>query len=221
MLCPSVLPLQKVCSTAAAAALSPGLRACRAGRSSACRHSPCSGGDVCDGGAERWECVAAASSSRIARNVPAEQTQCRPRAVASWPPSAPPEPAACQQAAPPRTGAPGTRDAHSACRWTPHTVSWVTRRGPHLCANSYRGNAAGEQRQCKEGIQRTTSEQRCLVADPVLFPLLLLDRKEGWLSMQNTMLCGMNSCHPAGADLRASSRSHDTTGSHTKQQASE
>ena len=53
-LCPSVLPLQNVCSTAAAAALSPGLRACRAGRSSACRHYlPCSGGDVCDGEAER------------------------------------------------------------------------------------------------------------------------------------------------------------------------
>ena len=117
-------------------------------------------------------------SSQIARSAPAEQTLCRPPAVASWPPSAPPEPAACLQAAPPRTGAPGAHDAHSACRWTPHTVNRVTRRGSHLCANSWRGNAAGEQRQRKEGIQRTTSEQRCLVADPVLLPLLLLERRK-------------------------------------------
>lgn len=161
------------------------------------------------------------NASRIARNAPAEQTQCRPPAVASWPPSAPPEPAACLQAAPPRTGAPGARDAHSVCQWTPDTVNWITRRGSHLCANSWRGNAAGEQRQRKEGIQRTTAEQRCLVADPVLFPLLLLDSKKSWLSMQSTMPCGRDSSFPAGADPGVSSRSHDTTGSLIKQQASE
>ena len=103
---------------------------------------------------------------------------------------------------------------------TSHSES-KSKRSSHLCANSWRGNAAGEQRQRKQGIQRTTAEQRCLVADPVLFPLLLLDRKKSWLSMQNTMLCGTDSCCSAGADPGAGPCSHDTTGSLTKQQASE